>query len=174
MKAKIRIRFKHLGNSHGLGRAMHTREKRNTRLRETASIRDAESGRLPLPCEGGPGKEKETCCSQTESGESGRWIRDRVCWGEWRTQLERESNASTSCSQPPALGGDTYQLLYISFTFTPSAGSAAAPGQAQLKVFTQQVRTHIPSLAALLNATLRCYRRLSWQTARFPRCVCNK
>ena len=47
IKAKIRIRFKCLGNGHGLGRAMHTREKRNIRPRETASIRDAESGRNP-------------------------------------------------------------------------------------------------------------------------------
>lgn len=35
------------GNSRGLGRAMHTREKRNVRPRETAPIRDAESGRNP-------------------------------------------------------------------------------------------------------------------------------
>lgn len=47
MKAKIRIRFKCLGNSHSLGKAMHTREKRNIRPRETTPIRDAESGRNP-------------------------------------------------------------------------------------------------------------------------------
>lgn len=47
IKAKTRIRFKCLGNSHVLGRAIHTREKRTIRPRETSSFRDAESGRNP-------------------------------------------------------------------------------------------------------------------------------
>lgn len=48
IKTKMRIRFKYLGNSHGLGRAIHTREKRNITPIETASFRDAESGRNPF------------------------------------------------------------------------------------------------------------------------------
>lgn len=128
IKAKNRIRLKSLGNSHGLGRAMHTREKRTIRPREAAPTRDAESGgTLPLPSEGGTGKEKAICCSQSESGEAGRRVRDSLL-GRMNKVAERESNASTSCSQPPALGGDTHQLSEISFTFTHKHRSSSCPG----------------------------------------------
>lgn len=46
IKAKTKIRFK--CNSHGLRRAVHARERRKIRWGETASIRDAESGRNPF------------------------------------------------------------------------------------------------------------------------------
>lgn len=44
-----------------------------------------------------------------------------------RTQLERESTTSTSYCQPPALGGDTHQLWYMSCTFTGKHWSSGCP-----------------------------------------------
>jgi len=38
-----------------------------------------------------------------------------------------ESSTSTSCSQPPALGGDTYQLLSTSFTFSHKHWFSSCP-----------------------------------------------
>lgn len=73
--------------------------------------------------------------------------------------VERESNASTSCSQPPALGGDTYQLLEVSFTFTHKHWFSSCPRTVTAKVVHTVSEstlhlTHRPTLqpCALLRA----------------------